>query len=463
MAKSTSSAAVYASFDALNPQEVWSQCLEHLRKNVHAQSVKTWLQPVTAVDFQQRNLTLSVPSAFHFEWLESHYADKIKATLKSIYNAEIKLTFTIAERANELSNSRFTVPVNSMAKAQSSDFESQLNQRYTFDNFIEGDGNQFAKAAALAVSEAPGQTAFNPLFIFGGTGLGKTHLIQAIGNFSLEENRSRRVLYVNSEQFTSDFINAIRQHKTADFSNYYRSIDLLLIDDVQFFSNKGKTQEEFFHTFNALHQTGKQIVMTSDRRPSELKDLEDRLLSRFQWGLVVDIQPPDFETRMAILQRRCELDGVNLDAEILEYLAMNVTSNVRELEGALIRILAQASLTGAPLNMGTAKAVVKDIGKRREKKITIERIMQESARYFGIKEDLIREKTRKGEIVEARQVAMYLSKILTQNSVKTIGLHFGGRDHSTVVHSYQQVEKNIKSNKPFAEKVEDIRRILAGN
>ena len=462
MSEHTSSQSVYASFDQLTAEEVWRTCLEKIKTRIHAQSVKTWLNPVEPADFVNRKLTLNVPSAFHYEWLESHYSDIIRSTLKSIYKAELNVAFQITDKETNKVDSRFRMPMSSVVKETKNDFESRLNQRYTFDNFIEGDGNQFAKAAALAVAEAPGQTAFNPLFIYGGTGLGKTHLIQAIGNFSLEENRSRRVLYVNSEQFTSDFINSIRQHKTTEFSNFYRSIDLLLIDDVQFFSNKGKTQEEFFHTFNALHQAGKQIVMSSDRRPSELNDLEDRLLSRFQWGLVVDIQPPDFETRMAILQRRTELDGVNLDQDILEYLAMNVTSNVRELEGALIRILAQASLTGAPLNLSTAKAVVKDIGNRREKRITIEKIMQESARYFGIKEDLIREKTRKAEIVEARQVAMYLSKIMTQSSVKTIGLHFGGRDHSTVVHSYQQVEKNIRSDKTFAEKVEDIRLILNG-
>lgn len=462
MSDTGSSQSLYSSFDSLTAEDVWQACLEKIRTQVHGQSVKTWLNPVQPVDFVNRKLTLDVPSAFHYEWLDSHYSGKIKSILKSIYKAEINIEFRIREKEQEQTNNRFKLPLNTVVREQKNDFESRLNQRYTFDNFIEGDGNQFAKAAALAVSEAPGQTAFNPLFIYGGTGLGKTHLIQAIGNFSLEENVTRKVLYVNSEQFTSDFINSIRQHKTAEFSSYYRSIDLLLIDDVQFFSNKGKTQEEFFHTFNALHQAGKQIVMSSDRRPSEVKDLEDRLLSRFQWGLVVDIQPPDFETRMAILQSRCDLDGVVLDQDIVEYLAMNVTSNVRELEGALIRILAQASLTGAPLNLATAKVVVKDIGKRREKKITIEKIMQESARYFGIKEDLIREKTRKSEIVEARQVAMYLSKIMTQSSVKTIGLHFGGRDHSTVVHSYQQVEKNIRSSKTFAEKVEDIRAILIG-
>jgi chromosomal replication initiator protein len=452
---------LYSSFKNLSPEEVWGNCLGSISQKIHAQSVKTWLNPAKAVALENRTLTLKVPSQFHFEWLDTHYSRLIKDTIREIYNAEFNLSFTIESDVKPIDN-RFQLPINKVVSENKEKFESKLNPRYTFENFIEGDGNQFAKAAALAVGEAPGQTAFNPLFIYGGTGLGKTHLVQAIGNFSLEENFSRRVLYVNSEEFTSDFINSIRSHKTNEFSTYYRSIDLLLIDDVQFFSNKGKTQEEFFHTFNALHQAGKQIVMTSDRRPSELKDLEDRLLSRFQWGLVVDIQPPDFETRMAILQRRCELDGVRLDIEVLEYLAMHVTSNVRELEGALIRILAQASLTGAPLNLNTAKVVVKNIGKRRENRVTIERIMQETARYFGIKEDLIREKTRKAEIVEARQVAMYLSKLLTQNSVKTIGLHFGGRDHSTVVHSYQQVEKNMKSNKTFAEKVEEIRVILNG-
>jgi chromosomal replication initiator protein len=453
---------LYASFDKLTAEEVWQACLEKLKTEIHTQSLKTWFTPVQPYDFSNRRLVLEVPSAFHYEWLETHYSRTIKNALRAIYKAEFNLEFRVSDNNNQNVDKRFKMPIRSNQQESTQYLESRLNERYTFENFIEGDGNQFAKAAALAVSEAPGQTAFNPLFIYGGTGLGKTHLIQAIGNFSLEVNKSKRVLYVNSEQFTSDFILSIRQHKTAEFSNFYRSIDLLLIDDVQFFSNKGKTQEEFFHTFNALHQSGKQIVMSSDRRPSELKDLEERLLSRFQWGLVVDIQPPDFETRLAILQRRCELDGVILDYDVLEYLAVNVTSNVRELEGALIRILAQASLTGAPLNLNTAKAVVKDIGKHREKRITIEKIMRETANYFAIKEDLIREKTRKAEIVEARQVAMYLSKILTQNSVKTIGLHFGGRDHSTVVHSYQQVEKNIKHNKSFAEKVEEIRQILQG-
>jgi len=338
------------------------------------------------------------------------------------------------------------------------DYESKLNTRYTFSSFIEGDGNKFAKAASLAVAEAPGKTAFNPLVIFGDTGLGKTHVMQAIGTFAKSEGRVKKVYYVTSEQFTSDFINSISENKTNAFSSFYRDVDLLLIDDIQFFAGKGKTQEEFFHTFNALHNAGKQIVLTCDRPMSELRDLEERLVSRFQWGLVVDIQPPDFETRVAILQKRAEESGVQLSREIFEYLGANVTSSIRELEGALIRITAQASITGEEITLELAKSIINKIGKNVQQAITIENIMQIVADYFGIQESLLLEKTRKKEIVIARQIAMYLAKQMTSHTVKSIGLHFGGRDHTTVLYSCKTIEEQLDCDHVTAQHVENIQR-----
>jgi chromosomal replication initiator protein len=333
---------------------------------------------------------------------------------------------------------------------------SQLNRRYTFDNFVEGSSNQFAKAASLAVAEAPGTTSFNPLVIYGGVGLGKTHLIQAIGNFSLQQGTVKRALYVSSEKFTIEFINSIQKNKTTEFSKIYRNVDLLLVDDIQFFINKERTQEEFFHTFNSLHQKGKQIVLSSDRPPKDITGIEERLLSRFQWGLVADIQSPDLETRIAILQKKSEENGIELPGDVIQLIAYNVTSNIRELEGCLIRLLAQASFNGLDINLQLAKKILKDVISQKQNHITIEDIQKIVSEYYRIPDDLLRAKTRKKEVALVRQIAMYIAKNHTKHSLKTIGLHFGGRDHSTVIHAVSTIETYAKEDHKIAEDIENI-------
>ncbi|NNF04224.1 MAG: chromosomal replication initiator protein DnaA, partial [Rhodothermales bacterium] len=335
--------------------------------------------------------------------------------------------------------------------------DSRLNPGYTFDRFIEGDCNRLARSASLAIAQQPGGTSFNPFFLYGGVGLGKTHLIQAIGNYVQANRPGDTVLYVSSERFTNEFVQAIQHNRVSDFSLFYRQIDLIVIDDVQFFSGKEKTQEEFFHIFNALHQSGKQIVLSSDRPPRDIKGIEERLLSRFQWGLSADLQTPDFETRIAILNRKAEDDGIDIDDDIVEFVAHNIKSNIRELEGALIRLLAHGTLHKREIDLPLAKDVLRDLIKDTRVTLSIEQIQRFVCEYFDIDEDLVRAKTRKREVVQARQVAMYFCKQFTQHSLKTIGLHFGGRDHSTVIHANQSVENQIDTDPKFAEMIEEVR------
>ena len=447
---------------------LWKKVLTEIEKKVHAQSYATWFKPILPLEANDQKLVLEVPSLFFYDWIESHYHDLIRTAINDILGQSVTVDYKIKQNQQkeeetepvkiEIKSSKYNQHNHMIQELP--DHNTQLKHEFTFDNFIEGDGNKFARAAALAVGEAPGRTAFNPLVIFGGTGMGKTHLMHAIGNFSKEVNEEKKVYYVTSEQFTTDFINSIQKNKTSEFSSFYRNIDILLIDDIQFFSNKGKTQEEFFHTFNSLHMAGKQIILTCDRPPNEIKDLEDRLLSRFQWGLVVDIQPPDFETRVAIINNKADESGLRLPSDVSEYLASNITNSIRELEGALIRLMAQASITGDDLNLELARSVIQRIGKQKKQAITIETIMKETALYFGIQENLLLEKTRKKEIVIARQISMYLAKMLTSHTVKSIGLHFGGRDHTTVLYSVKMIEDQLNCDKRTAEHIENIRKQL---
>ena len=335
--------------------------------------------------------------------------------------------------------------------------ESNLNGGYVFERFIEGDCNRLARSAALAIGQAPGTTSFNPFLVYGGVGLGKTHLIQAIGNYARTQRKVESCLYVSSERFTAEFVQSIKQNRAAEFSLYYRSIDLLIVDDIQFFAGKERTQEEFFHIFNALHQSGKQIVLSSDRPPRDIADIEERLLSRFQWGLAADMQPPEFETRIAILQRKAEDDGIEMDREVIEFVAHNVKSNVRELEGALIRLLAHATLHRREVDLPLAREVLRDVIKESRVNLNVEEIQRIVCEFFGIPEDLVRARTRKREVVQARQVAMFFCKALTQHSLKTIGLHFGGRDHSTVIHATQSVENQLETDARFRDQIEQLK------
>lgn len=343
---------------------------------------------------------------------------------------------------------------------QRAQVDSNLNPNYVFERFIEGDCNRLARSASLAIAQQPGTTSFNPFLVYGGVGLGKTHLIQAIGNYAKANTSAETVLYVSSERFTTEFVQAIQHNRVSEFSLFYRQIDLLIVDDVQFFGGKEKTQEEFFHIFNTLHQMGKQIVLSADRPPREIEGIEERLLSRFHWGLTADVQAPELETRIAILQRKAEDDGIlsALPEEVVEFVAYNVKSNIRELEGALIRLMANATLRQREIDLPLAKEVLRDLIKDSRVNLTIEEIQRIVCEYFNIPEDLVRAKTRKREVVQARQVAMYFSKQLTQHSLKTIGLHFGGRDHSTVIHANQSVENHIETDPKFEQMIEEVRQ-----
>jgi len=440
-------------------REVWKQALSVIQNQVNPQSYRTWFLPIEPLRVEGRKLTVQVPSQFFYEWLEEHYPHVIRQALSQVLGKESVPVYTILQKEDQRTLASSEPPKRMTGQYMGED--THLNSRYTFDTFVEGKGNQFAKAASLAVSEAPGRTSFNPLVLYGGVGLGKTHLIQGIGNFARDRNTARRIKYVSSEKFTIDFINSIQNNRTNEFSQLYRNVDLLLVDDIQFFMAKERTQEEFFHTFNALHQKGKQIVLSSDRPPKELKGLEERLISRFQWGLVAEIQPPDLETRIAILQQKADMDGIDLPLDIIEFVAVNITSNIRELEGALIKLLAYSSLRGVDISLELAKMVLKDILITRRKDISIEEIQRVVCEYYDIPDDLLRGKSRKKEIALARQIAMYLSKEMTHYSLKSIGLHFGGRDHTTVIHAIRTIDDllgNGKKDNKFTETMDTLKK-----
>lgn len=437
---------------------VWEQVLSIVTNNVSSNSFGTWLKPIKPLKLDNKALTIQVPNQFSYEWLEQHYSVMLNRALSQILGSGCKLLYSI--RMDAPQPAEISLPVSKPATKPVIHHQDNLNQRYNFESYVEGECNKFAKAAALAVAKSPGKTTFNPLVIYGGVGLGKTHLIQAIGNYAKEHNKSTRVLYVDSERFTMDFINSIQKNKTTDFSGLYRNVDILLIDDIQFFGNKEKTQDEFFHTFNALHQKGKQIVLSSDRPPKELQGIEERLVSRFQWGLVVDIQAPDLETRQAILQRKAEESNIELPGEIFHFIATHITSNIRELEGAMIRLLAYSSLNGEDISLELAKKVLRNVCIGKSRAISIELIQKLTAEHFSFADDLLRSKTRKKEIAQARQISMYLCKLLTDNSLKTIGLHFGGRDHSTVIHAINCTEEMMQSDDRYREHIESIKNTI---
>lgn len=452
----------------LTPSVIWDSSLSIFRTRVNAQSFKTWFEPIIPSHLERNIFYIRVPSQFFSEWIEEHYYSLINEVLTKVTGKELAVEYIITlddrDQNTYIADSQFTshnenseVPkyisetmprrIDPLSKSSLRPtlppLSPSLNPKYTFGNYIKGESNQFARAAALAVANNPSGTSFNPLVLYGGVGLGKTHLVHAIGNHLLQTDKNKRVLYISSERFTVDFVEAIQKDTVSEFSQFYRSVDLLIVDDIQFLAGKEKTQDIFFHTFNALHHLGKQIVLSSDKPPKELKGLNERLVSRFQWGLTADIQPPDLETRIAILRKKSGDDGIELSHDVVEFIASNITSNIRELEGCLISLLARASLESRSLDLTLAKDVVRSIVGEVRTHLTIEEIQRTVCGHLGIPEDLIRAKTRKQEIVNARQIAMYLSKELTNSSLKTIGLHFGGRDHSTVIHAYQTVEDGM--------------------
>lgn len=446
--------------------DIWSKTLALIRENLNHQTFTTWFEPIKPISLSDKQLTVQIPSQFFYEFIERHYSELIKRSLQYTIGDDAEILYSVVmNNKTEVINNNKTLPLPQASQKtnQPGDngriYATQLNDRYTFENFVEGGNNQFARAAALAVSNSPGKTTFNPLVIYGGVGLGKTHLIQAVGNSILQNNGlTSKIFYVSSEKFTVEFIDAIKHNRAPEFSVHYRNADVLLVDDIQFFTNKERTQEEFFHTFNTLHQNQKQIVLTSDRPPKELKGIEERLISRFQWGLVVDIQPPDLETRIAILEKKAEENDLKLPQEIIEIFATNITSNIRELEGSLIRLMAKSSLEGEDVTIDLAKAVLKDLSLGNRRNLSIEEIQRIVCDHYKIPEDMIRAKNRKKEIALARQISMYLSKSMTSHSLKTIGLHFGGRDHSTVVHALQTIEQLRKKDKATKEDLAALER-----
>jgi chromosomal replication initiator protein len=441
-------------------QTIWKDCLKVIKENVPQITYNTWFLPIKPVNFENDTIEVQIPSKFFWEWVDEHYNTLLNNALREVIGENARLTYTTHEEKEEAPAPLPAKPVipqpQENARPQNT-FETYLNPKYTFDNFIKGEGNQLARAAAGAIADNPGGTSFNPLFVYGGVGLGKTHLIQAIGNKILENMPEKKVIYLSSDHFTVEFVEAIQSNRVNEFSNFYRSMDVLIIDDIQFLIGKEKTQDLFFHIFNTLHQLGKQIILSSDKPPKDLKGLDDRLISRFQWGLTADIQPPDLETRIAILHKKSSDYGMNILPEILEHIATNITSNIRELEGCLIKLLANASLNSRDINLELAKRTVREIATNRKVTVSIESITKCVCEYLSVDENKVRDKTRKKEVVLARQLAMFLSNQLTKSSLKTIGLHFGGRDHSTVIHACKSIEEAILIDKNLKEMVDNIK------
>ncbi|OIN56583.1 chromosomal replication initiator protein DnaA [Arsenicibacter rosenii] len=458
---------------------VWSRCLQVIRENVPEQSFKTWFEPIVPLRLSGTVLTIQVPSQFFYEWLEENFVHILRKALDFGIGRDGQLEYSIIVDNGNEKNRPLTVNVPTTRSPQTAkpdnvnpdilkspfqlkdldslSLDSYLNPSYTFDNYVEGDCNRLARNAGYAVATRPGVTAFNPLMIYGGVGLGKTHLVQAIGNTIKNTSQDKFVLYVTSEKFTNQFLNAIKTDTLRDFNQFYMQVDVLVIDDVQFLQKKEKTQEIFFHIFNHLHQSGKQIIMTSDRPPRDLAGLEDRLLSRFKWGLTADLQTPDLETRIAIIQKKLMAEGVYIDNNVIEYLAHSINTNVRELEGVIVSLMAQASLNRREIDLELAKQTLRNIVIDSDKEVTIDAVQEIVADHFGITVADLKSKSRKRELVYPRQIAMYLAKEKTELALKSIGYHFGGRDHSTVIHAIQTVN-DLMTEKPEArETVEKLK------
>ena len=426
--------------------DTWQQVLDVIEKKINPQSYNTWFKPTQLIKRDDTALYVRVPNAFFQDWLNDHI-DVVLEAAQSAGIGKIDVIYITEKNPTEV-----TTNSPSQGKLDFDSIDNTLNPKYTFDTFVVGSSNQFAHAAGLAVAEKPSK-AYNPLFLYGGVGMGKTHLMQAIGHEVKRRQPQAAICYISSEKFTNELINSLRYDRMVSFRDKFRNVDVLLIDDIQFLANKERMQEEFFHTFNALHESMKQIVIASDRPPKELAEIEDRLRSRFEWGLIADIQPPDLETKVAILQKKAESDRVSLSTDLALYIASNVRTNVRELEGALIRLLAYCSLTGAEINLATAQQVLKNFIDSQARRVTIDAIQKAVAEQFGLRANEIKAKSNSRAIVFPRQIAMYMAKQMTEASLPEIGRQFGGKHHTTVMHSIDKIEEQRQADK-------DLNRML---
>jgi chromosomal replication initiator protein len=446
-----------------NLPDLWQQVLKVLSSELNNDvSFNTFLKPTKLLGIEDDIAIVEVPNDFLKEVLEKRYSNLLKDILSSILNRNVSIFFKI-DSSSGSEHASTVDAIEKDTKNYNEEIQCNLNSKYTFDTFVVGNSNRFAHAASLAVAQAPAK-AYNPLFIYGGVGLGKTHLMHAIGHYILEHNPSSKVMYVSSEKFTNELINSIRDDKNVEFRNKYRNIDVLLIDDIQFIAGKERTQEEFFHTFNALYEANKQIIISSDRPPKEIPTLEERLRSRFEWGLITDIQPPDFETRIAILRKKAMMEKLTVPDEVINFIATKIETNIRELEGALIRIVAFSSLTNKPIDLALAEHVLKDIlPNSKPKSVSVMDILQVVGNYFSVKIEDFKSKKRTKEIAYARQVAMYLCRELTDFSLPKIGEEFGGRDHTTVIHACEKISRDIQKDPQFASLIENLKKkILSG-
>jgi chromosomal replication initiator protein len=440
--------------------EIWQKSLNLIKTELTEVSYNTWLKPIEPIAIHDHTIILAVANDFSKGILEARYSSLIINALKQVSSQEYHLEFTVPGTEAYIKATQTQTETENKNKDTFDNLN--LNPKYVFDTFVIGNSNRFAHAASLAVAEAPAK-AYNPLFIYGGVGLGKTHLMHAIGHFILGQNPSAKVVYVSSEKFTNELINSIRDDKNVAFRNKYRNVDVLLVDDIQFIAGKERTQEEFFHTFNALHEANKQIIISSDRPPKEIPTLEDRLRSRFEWGLITDIQPPDLETRIAILRKKAEIEGIDVPNEVMQHIAEKIQSNIRELEGALIRIVAYSSLTNKDVTIELASEALKDIfSASKPKEVTVSLIKEVVAEHCGVKIDDFNSKRRPRSISYPRQIAMYLCRELTDLSLPKIGDEFGGRDHTTVIHAHEKISKDLETNRDVKSKIETIIKDIKG-
>ncbi|MBP1744274.1 MAG: chromosomal replication initiation protein [Firmicutes bacterium] len=445
-------------------QETWEKTINILKGEITEVSFNTWIKSITPLSMDNSTIKLGVPNDFTKGILSSRYKTLIENSLKMITSKKYNADFVIASEDVMEETIRSTSRPQRIRESQSEEMPTTtLNPKYTFDSFVIGNSNRFAHAASLAVAESPAK-AYNPLFIYGGVGLGKTHLMHAIGHYILQQNPKSKVVYVSSEKFTNDLINSIKDDKNVEFRNKYRNIDVLLIDDIQFIAGKESTQEEFFHTFNALHEADKQIILSSDRPPKEIPTLEDRLRSRFEWGLIADIQAPDYETRMAILKKKADVENLNIPNDVLVYIATKIKSNIRELEGALIRIVAFSSLTNKEISVDLAAEALKDIiSGKQSKQVTVELIQEVVSNYYSLRMEDFKSARRTRNVAFPRQIAMYLARKITDLSLPKIGEEFGGRDHTTVIHAYEKISQALKTDEQLQNAVKEITKRINQN